>query len=81
MSNQHLIAYKEINMNGLNFLLKIHWMENNDKNIPDLVLSIVLEAKIIRGKHQAPLPLAAVFFPFFYLTKMQEMLISTHFQT
>lgn len=68
-------------MNGLNFLLKIQWMENTDSNIPNLVLSTVLDAKIIRGKHQASLPLAAVFFPFFYLTTMQEMLISTHFQT
>lgn len=37
-------------------------MENTDKNIPNLVLSTVLDAKIIRGKHQASLPLAAVFF-------------------
>lgn len=62
MSNQHLIVYKEINMNGLNFLLKIHWMDNTDKNTPDLVLSIVLEAKIIRGKHQVSLLWTSVFF-------------------
>lgn len=62
MSNQHLIVYKEINMNGLNFLLKIHWMDNTDKNTPDLVLSVVLETKIIRGKHQVSLLWTAVFF-------------------
>ena len=40
----------------------------------------VLEAKIIRGKHQVSLLWTVVFLPFFYIIKMQETLISTHFK-
>lgn len=87
MSNRYLIAYRGININGLVFLLKIHWTENINKNRLKLVLSLVLGTEIMRDKHGVLLlvllwRLVCMCFPSLHTdVRTLGMLLSTSFPT